>query len=73
MEVFYRVRHEFSEELRTKLFKNFQEAFRNYTQFNPIRYAVVTWILEQDYGSSADSLVFVSNTDKLHIIIKKIT
>ena len=71
MEVFYRVRHEFSEELRTKLFKNFLEAFRNYTQFNPTRYAVVTWILEQDYGSSADNLAFVSNTNKFHYNYKE--
>ena len=47
--VYYRSSANISDEFKTKLFAQFDEAFRNYSdsKFDPHSYLVVTWILEK--------------------------
>ena len=43
-----------------RLFAPYPNAFRNYSMFTPDGFIVVTWNLEQEYGSSGSPLYHVS-------------
>ena len=43
-----------------RLFALYPNAFRNYSSFTPDGFMVVTWNLEQEYGSSGSPLYRVS-------------
>ena len=52
--VYYRSSSNIPEEFKTKLFAQFDEAFRNYSdsKFNPHSYLAVTWILKKERALS---------------------
>ena len=54
--VYYRSSANIPEQFKTKLFAQFDETFRNYSdsKFDPHSYLVVTWFLEKDLADPSD-------------------